>query len=223
MSGSDVFNALNSVQMFFDEIDSLCEDLRKLVINEVERRGNLRPLKDNINQSYRESENKSIITDCCFSIPLKRRAKGNQLPFAYLAFQVSVVGRGANVALEPLLHVCLWEEPVTVGGSDEYCFEFPIDKDSLVGMRNVEGRLVTWHNDEKWLPFTWTYSIKLFDIKNKEAIKKLVVDPVMGLLGIDINLSRDDWEERAKEALPEALVQRGVLEYQDEWLGLSQS
>lgn len=221
MSGSDAFKAISSLQKLFEDVTSLSDDLYNLVIKNLKERGDLKPLEERVDYSDCWSENGWIVTDHCFSIPLARRVKGRQSAFAYLAFQISLVGAGANVAGEPLLHVCLWEGSVAVEGADEYSFGFPLDEEALESLNNVGRRLLTWDNREKWLPFTWTYSIRLFMLKSKSAITDIIINPVMAMLAIDPSLPRGDWESEAKKALPESLLKEGVLEYKDEWLGLS--
>lgn len=208
MSGSDAFIVFESVSKFFDEIDSLCKDLSDSVIESLESINGVRPLCEQRSEDYRMSDNDWFVTDYSFSIPLARVAPGRPRAFAYLSFQVSLVGDGTEKAREPLLHVCLWENAIDF--HRDFYMGFPLDE----GARVVWGRLMTWEDGKRMRP--WTYSVKLFSLKNREAIDQLIVAPVMALLRIGPALNGDAWENEVMNALPDTLLETGVFRYQDE-------
>ncbi|WP_449423521.1 hypothetical protein [Rhodanobacter lindaniclasticus] len=195
----------------------MLEDLRGHVVGGIEKLGKFKT--GAIDEDSCLDENEWFYTDSSFSIPLARRVTGRRRTFAHLSIQVSLIGVGAEVAGEPLLHIFLWLDKVSF--DEDYYFAFPIECDESEEMHNVGNRLVTWNGGETGFPFGWAYSVKLFAIKDKEAIKELIVDPISGLLSIDPRqFARDEWENNVVKALPDSLLQKGVLEYRDEWLGI---
>lgn len=147
---------------------------------------------------YRNDDSNWITTDKGCSIPLKSKGKGKKKIEAYIVFQISLTGAGAQGTYqEPMLHIGLWRDAINFKDGVECFLNFPMEHFEPVSSVQLE-RLLIWDEYETgWSKSDWTYSLRILALNSIEDIQKYVVRPVLALLG----------EMSVHEALP------------DEWLG----
>lgn len=112
------------------------------------------------------------------SLPLIRRPKHK--PGSHLLFQISLAGDGtaASGCSEPLLHIGLWDEPISF--SQGYYMGFPLFGEDEIEPVVEDGVLMRWPSvgpDELWL-----YSLRLSEMNTTGDIQHKVVNPIRGLL-----------------------------------------
>jgi len=131
------------------------------------------------------------------SLPLTR--KGKRVTDCALFFQISLAGEGmaAVGCSEPLLHIGLWDEPISF--SNGYYMGFPLfSEDELAP--EIDGEvLMRWQGNPP--AGLWLYSLRLAAVNTPDDIQRKVVEPVRTLLaGKPVGV-----------ALPASL--RGVVRY----------
>lgn len=125
-----------------------------------------------------------VYTDIGFSLPLKKKGKGNKSTERYLGFQISMVGDGIAIPenSEPLLHVFFWSVPCSFE-DDEYV-GFPYSEGQDYPFEVMGNRLLMWEDKDSdgWTRHEWTYSLRLMDLNSADDLRKQVVEPALALI-----------------------------------------
>ncbi len=131
------------------------------------------------------------------SLPLKR--KGKRITDRALFFQISLAGEGmaAVGCSEPLLHIGLWDEPISF--TNDYYMGFPLFSEDEVAPE-IDGEvLMRWQGSPP--AGLWLYSLRLAAVNTPDDIRRKVVEPVRALLA----------GRPVEVALPTSMV--GVVRY----------
>jgi hypothetical protein len=207
LDGLTIAKCFEVVSRCGNEIDALHESLEKLLLEELSRNENSLPcvnvMDKKCNSEYRTDDSGWVYTDFSFSIPLKTKGRKRNVE-KYLSCQISLTGdgilRNGNDAGEPLLHVCLWDEPICF--RDDYYMGFPFD-DTTESHKIIANHLIDWSKESEndWKSRTWTFSIRLVSLKSQDDLQKLIVQPMLNLLKL----------VSVEEALPNSL--HGLVPY----------
>lgn len=126
-------------------------------------------------ETYQEDPSGCMYYSFGGSLPLARRPKHK--PGSHLFFQISLAGEGiaASGCSEPLLHMGLWDDPISF--PQGYYMGFPLSGEAPV---LEDGILMRWPGVSP--QGLWLYSQRLSAINTTDDIRRKVVQPIRSLL-----------------------------------------
>jgi hypothetical protein len=187
-AGRKFADSLSALGQYCEEIDSLQTSLKDLVTRAFDVPGTREELPCRVFGSWTSTVERAgsggwLVSDRAWSLPLKGKTlRGRARPEKHLSYQISLVGDGIHAPgnFEPLLHVCLWDDPISF--RDGYYAGFPLDHDDAAALRGCG--LLAWPDPEnpKWAPEEWTYSLRLFALESSEMLERCAIVPAIRLL-----------------------------------------
>jgi hypothetical protein len=163
------------------------------------------------NQTWDETESRWCSTAYAMSFPVMEKRRRKLAVDAWINFQVSVFGSGippledgGQASIGPVVHVSFWhartdfEEP-------GLSIVFSGDQDEYLELR--DNRLLFWKSQRNGEQPQWTFSIRLLDLHDEDALRTSLIEPIRALLT----------GARAEVALPESLP--GLISYKREGHG----
>ena len=133
---------------------------------------------------YETSDSGRVDMSYSISFPVMRKTRRKSVPSAWLNYQVSVFGGGipqdqdGTKSVGPVVHVSFWHDSTDFTYKGLYV-EFPPAWDDC-GIE--DGRLLVWKGKETDEFPQWTFSIRLLDLNNEDALRKSIIEPVKALL-----------------------------------------
>lgn len=175
--------------------DNLSNSFGKIAINFI-------PVGD-WRSCTRYDENDWVLSDYVYYIGLKFNRKNQVKPAGYLNIQISLWQDGAEFEgnEEPLLHICWWDDPISVDKEDNYFGSLFGDDEEFEIESNV---LINWKPLAETIPDQrWSYSLFLTSINDLNDIRKKIVSPVIDLFAKGI-----------KEAVSSITDLDGIVKYE---------
>jgi len=124
------------------------------------------------------------------SFPVMEKKRRKIVPSAWINYQISVFGsgippssNGAEESIGPVLHVSFWHVSTDFKESGSY-IEFPPVWDDW---EIKDGNLLFWKNENYCQFPQWTFSIRLLDLNNEDAVQMAVIEPFSALLSGTLN------------------------------------
>lgn len=155
---------------------------------------------------YEQSASGWSTTSYGISFPVMEKKRRKSVPAAWINYQISVFGGGVpphqdgTKSVGPVVHVSFWHDPTDFTDQGLYV-EFPPAWDDC-GIK--DGRLLAWDGEEGDAFAQWTFSIRLLEMNDEDALRKSIIEPVKALLaGV-----------QAAQALPAGLA--GLVFYTSE-------
>lgn len=155
-------------------------------------------------------------TAYAISFPVAKKGRRKAVVDAWINFQVSVYGSGIppvlgndKESIGPVIHVSFWHMQTSFGESGTF-IEFP----GAMGddLKVKDRRLLFWDAHRDGVSPQWTFTIRLLDVDNEDALRKTIIGPIQELLnGADPAIA-------LPESLP-GLVFYSLLEHSE--LGLT--
>jgi hypothetical protein len=135
---------------------------------------------------YRKSDSGWSYMDYAVSIPVMEKKRRKPLPGAWINYQISVFGSGipplqagGQETVGPVLHVSFWGLKTDFNDPGVFV-EFPAEWDDW---DIKDDRLLSWPAEEPGGFDQWTFSVRLLDLRDEDALRQAVIDPIKKLLG----------------------------------------
>jgi hypothetical protein len=125
-------------------------------------------------------------TAYAISIPVRDKKRRKLEPTAWVNYQISVFGGGIppsrsgdQDSIGPVVHVSFWHWKTDFKDPGMYVEFPPVWADD--GEIRDE-RLLFWESGKDDQFSEWTFSIRLLDLNNEDALRTSIIEPIMGLL-----------------------------------------
>jgi len=134
--------------------------------------------------SYETSASGWNHTSYGISFPVMEKKRRKSIPRAWINYQISIFGGGIPTdqkglkCIGPVVHISFWHEPTDFDDPGLYV-EFPPAWDDC-GIKDE--RLLVWDGGKLEEFPQWTFSIRLLDLHNEDALRKSIIEPMQALL-----------------------------------------
>ncbi|OSQ31185.1 hypothetical protein [Thalassospira sp. MCCC 1A03138] len=182
--GKKLSTSIDIIEKFFIEINSLELIIQQKLfnmVNNIKSDEKIRITSDWIT-SFRDSESNWISTDISGSLGLSPPRKKN--PKRYLSYQISLAGDAVETAdnqdKEPLVHINLWDTPISFSEGMYSCVYWTSEDKSVF---LEQGTLFCWPaKTNYWHDKQWSYAIKLTQLNDETCVDDLITIPCQQLL-----------------------------------------
>jgi hypothetical protein len=136
---------------------------------------------------YQQSASQWTYTACAISIPVMEKRRRKVEPNAWINYQISLQGSGlpyqrdSQETIGPVVHVSFWHE-ATDFDEPQMSIQFP---PAWEDWEIKDERLLSWDSDTEGGLAQWTFSIRLLDLNDEDALRTCILEPVRALLAGD--------------------------------------